>query len=354
MKNYKVLIVGCGNMGASHAKAYHEMENCQIVGLVSRGKASRDKVNGLLNASYPEFSEFDEALNATNPDIVCISTYTETHVEYSIKSLRAGAHVFVEKPLAATVEEAQQVVDTARECGKKLIVGYILRVHPSWIKFLDKAREMGPPYVMRLNLNQQSEGYMWGVHKNLMNSISPLVDCGVHYVDVMCQVTGANPVSVNGMGVRLSDELNEGMYNYGHLQVMFDDGSVGWYEAGWGPMMSDTAYFVKDIIGKKGCVSMVDKPAGASSEIGGHTTTGGLKIHWQDRDDQDNFTRENEFIDNSGEPDHDALCFLEQEYMVKSIEEDLNLDEHQNSAIQSLAIVLAADESVRTGKTVFL
>ena len=38
------------------------------------------------------------------------------------------------------------------------------------------------------------------------------------------------------------------MYNYGHFQVLFADGSLGWYEAGWGPMMSDTAFFVKDVV----------------------------------------------------------------------------------------------------------
>jgi hypothetical protein len=47
------------------------------------------------------------------------------------------------------------------------------------------------------------------------------------------------------------------MYNYGHLQVIFADGSVGWYEAGWGPMMSETAFFVKDVITPHGCVSIV-------------------------------------------------------------------------------------------------
>ena len=46
------------------------------------------------------------------------------------------------------------------------------------------------------------------------------------------------------------------MYNYGQLQVTFEDGSVGWYEAGWGPMMSETAFFVKDVIGPRGCVSL--------------------------------------------------------------------------------------------------
>ena len=89
-----------------------------------------------------------------------------------------------------------------------------------------------------------------------MQTTSPIVDCGVHYVDVMCQVTDAAPVRVHGMGLRLSDEIAPDMYNYGQFQVIFDDGSVGWYEAGWGPMISETAYFVKDIISPRGAVSI--------------------------------------------------------------------------------------------------
>ena len=46
------------------------------------------------------------------------------------------------------------------------------------------------------------------------------------------------------------------MYNYGHFQVLFADGSLGWYEAGWGPMMSDTAFFVKDVVSPNGAVSI--------------------------------------------------------------------------------------------------
>ena len=52
--------------------------------------------------------------------------------------------------------------------------------------------------------------------------------------------------------------------NYGMLQVTFDDGSVGWYEAGWGPMMSETAFFVKDVISPNGCVSIVMGPLAAN------------------------------------------------------------------------------------------
>ena len=110
----------------------------------------------------------------------------------------------------------------------------MLRHHPSWITFVEKAQQLGKPLVMRMNLNQQSSGPQWQTHRQLLSSISPIVDCGVHYVDVMCQMTRAKPVRVSGICARLTEDLPEGKINYGQLQVTFDDGSVGWYEAGWG------------------------------------------------------------------------------------------------------------------------
>ena len=193
--------------------------------------------------------------------------------------MEAGAHVFVEKPLATTVPDARRVVDTARKTDRKLVVGYILRHHPSWIRLIEEARGLSGPYVFRLNLNQQSSGGEWETHKALMQTTSPIVDCGVHYVDVMCQITDAAPVRVHGMGLRLSDEIAEDMYNYGQFQVVFADGSVGWYEAGWGPMMSETAFFVKDIVSPNGSVSITEGNKGASADIDGHTKVGSILVH---------------------------------------------------------------------------
>ena len=140
------------------------------------------------------------------------------------------------------------------------MLGYILRVHPAWQKLVEIGRGLGKPLVMRMNLNQQSSGPAWAVHRQLMESLTPIVDCGVHYVDVMCQLTGARPVRVHGIGAKLSAET--AVQNYGHLHVVFEDGSVGWYEAGWGPMMSEVAYFVKDVWGPKGSISIVVKQDG--------------------------------------------------------------------------------------------
>ncbi|WP_170395505.1 Gfo/Idh/MocA family protein [Ruegeria arenilitoris] len=337
----RVLIAGLGNMGLSHALAHHHHPDAQIVGLVNRsGRVDHPELS-----DYPAYSDFETALNETRPDLVVIATYSDSHADYACAAMQAGVHVFVEKPLATNVADARRVVETATRLNRKLVVGYILRHHPSWMRLITEARNLGGPYVFRLNLNQQSSGAEWETHKALMQTTSPIVDCGVHYVDVMCQITDAQPVRVHGMGLRLSDEIAEDMYNYGQFQVVFDDGSVGWYEAGWGPMMSETAFFVKDIVSPNGSVSITDGNKGASSDIDGHTKVGGILVHTPQGD---------RTIDMPDEPGHQELCDAEQAYMLRAIAEDIEQTRHMNDAVQSLAICLAADESIRTGQPVSL
>ena len=353
----RVLVAGCGNMGASHARAYHKMPEFEIVGVVSRGAGSRHAIGQELGG-LAEFSDYYEALKATKPDVVSINTYPETHAAYAKAAIQAGCHVFCEKPLAETVAEAQSIVDAARAGRRKLVIGYILRVHPAWIRFIELARTLGKPLVMRMNLNQQSHGPTWNVHRNLMKSMSPIVDCGVHYVDVMCQMTGAKPVRVCAIGARLTEELKPGMYNYGQLQVTFDDGSVGWYEAGWGPMMSEVAFFVKDVIGPGGCVSIVkdndEAKASGSDNIDSHTKTNRIRLHRSAIDANNEFLAPDEMISTEDEPDHQGLCDREQAFLLRAIRQDIDLSDHMQDAVNSLRIVLAADESVRTGKIVTL
>ena len=351
----KILVVGCGNMGKSHAKAYHSMEGYKIVGLVSRGEKSRKDLIEILGVDYPQYSNYEEALAATQPDAVSINTYPDTHADYAKKAFAAGAHVFLEKPIAETVDEAQEIVEMAKSSNRKLVIGYILRVHPSWMKFIEVAQTLGKPLVMRMNLNQQSSGKNWETHKCLMNSMSPIVDCGVHYVDVMCQMTRSKPIRVSAIGARLSEELNEGMYNYGQLQVTFEDGSVGWYEAGWGPMMSEVAFFVKDVVGPKGSVSISGMSEGEETDdVDAHSKAESIKLHHSDLNENGEFVKEDEVIDCADEPDHDGLCYREQEIFLNAIINDVDLGDHMSDAVNSLRIVIAADEAFRSGNTVDL
>ncbi|GAA0881234.1 Gfo/Idh/MocA family oxidoreductase [Algoriphagus jejuensis] len=355
-KPIRILVVGCGNMGAAHAASYHHMSEFAICGLVARGE-SKNRVRETLNADYPLFDEFDTALADTAPDAVCISTYPDTHEEFALKALDAGCHIFIEKPLADTILGCEKIITKAQQCGKKVVVGYILRHHPSWVRFIEESRKMGKPLVMRMNLNQQSHGYMWDVHRNLMKSLSPIVDCGVHYIDVMCQMTRSKPVWVSAIGARLTEDIAPDNYNYGQLQIRFEDGSVGWYEAGWGPMISETAFFVKDVFGPKGSVSIVAKNAGASGKsdhVDSHTKTEAIRVHHAGIDGQNKFLKSDEWIDVADEPDHQELCNREQRYFLNAILQNTDLSDHLSDALNSLKIAFACDESVKTGEVVRL
>lgn len=356
MDKIRVLVIGCGNMGASHAMAYHQISDFEICGLVSRGD-SKNKLNERMQSNYSLFDDYEKALEITQPDAVCISTYPDTHEVIALKSLEVGCHVFIEKPLADTVAGSEKIIAKAQETGKKVVVGYILRHHPSWERFIEEAQKLGKPLVMRMNLNQQSHGFMWDVHRNLMKSLSPIVDCGVHYIDVMCQMTRSKPLTVSAIGARLTEDISEDNYNYGQLQIRFEDGSVGWYEAGWGPMVSDNAFFIKDVFGPKGAVSIVAKSAGAagkSDDVDSHTKTESIKVHYADLDDKNHFSKQDLWIDMTDEPDHQELCNREQRYFLKAIKEDLDLTDHLDDALNSLKIAFACDESVKTGKMVKL
>ena len=346
----KVLVVGLGNMGKSHASAYHRNPGFEIVGLMSRSIKSKEIPDELKG--YPLFEDFDAALAATKPDAVSINSWPNSHADYAIKAMNAGAHVFMEKPIATNIEDAEKVVATARAKNRKLVLGYILRVHPSWMKFIELGQTLGKPLVMRLNLNQQSGGPTYDWHKNLIDSLIPIVDCGVHYVDVMCQLTGARPVRVHGIGAKLWAEADKP--NYGHLHVTFDDGSVGWYEAGWGPMISETAFFVKDVMSPKGCVSIVMREGVKSDDIDTHTKTSTIRLHSAATGADGRFAKPDELLSMEGEPGHQELCDAEQAFLLKAIREDIDLTRHMDDAVKSLAVCLAADESVRTGKTVKL
>ena len=153
------------------------------------------------------------------------------------------------------------------------------------------------------------------------------------------------------MGLRLSDEIAPDMYNYGHLQVLFDDGSVGWYEAGWGPMMSETAFFVKDVISPERL--RLDRH-GRGREVGRH------RHPHQDLDDPRAPRRDwrgrhasptpDEMLSMAGEPGHQELCDREQAFVLKAIREDLDLTATWTTRCNRSRVCLAADESVRTGQ----
>ena len=356
MKALKVLVAGVGGMGASHALGYARTKGFEVAGFVVAKNVERARrLASDLELSVPVYTDYYKAMAEVKPDVVSINTLVDTHAAYSIHAMRHGCHVFMEKPIAKTVKEAEEVARVVNETGRKMVVGYILRVHPAWKKFIELSQTLGKPLIMRMNLNQQSFGHEWEVHKSFIANMPPLVDCGVHYVDVMCQMTRSVPKLVQGIAARVSDEVDIDKHNYGALQVVFKDNSVGWYEVGWGPMMSRTAFFVKDVIGPRGCVS-IDKDTRDvdPSDVSKHTTVDSIIVHSSATDTKGLPAKKDEVVHISDEPDHNELCRREQAYLLQAITENLDLSDHVADAVNSLRICFAAVESYQTGRTIHL
>jgi predicted dehydrogenase len=122
-------------------------------------------------------------------------------------------------------------------------------------------------------------------------------------------------------------------------------------------MISETAFFVKDVFGPNGSVSIVAKDAGGagkSASIEAHTKTESLRFHHAELDENEKFLKPDEWINLEDEPDHQELCNREQRYFLKAILEDIDLSAHAEDAVNSLRIAFACDESIKTGQVVKL
>jgi predicted dehydrogenase len=317
----KILVVGIGQMGFAHAKAYSAINGFEIVGFVARDFSKWANVT----RRFPDiayYTDYEEALKATKPDAVCISTYTDTHAQYALKALERNAHVFVEKPLATTYKDAVNLISTARMKNKKLLVGYILHYHPTWQKFIEICREYKHALSVKITSHQYSTGNEWQTHKNILSAgLSPLADCGIHFVDVMGQVMQERPVSIQAEGKKLSDEID--IANAANMLIEYKDGSNLVFESSFGPMID------QDLINIRQCTSQTEKVDINDNKTITVKTLKGLEI-----------------IDCEGLKD-DSLTIRQQEYFLKTIKDDIDLEDHWNDALLSLEIVLAAEYSMK-------
>lgn len=122
---------------------------------------------------------------------------------------------------------------------------------------------------------------------------------------------------------------------------VFEDGAVGSYEAGWGSMMSETAFFLKEAVSPNGAVPITEGNAVELDEIEGHTNVGAILAH---RFGSDQLT------DMPDELGHNEICAAEGAYLLRAIGKKVELTRQITDAAQSLAICLAAEEGIPTGQ----
>ena len=186
----RVAVCGAGYWGKNLVRNFHALEALELV--VDPSRPIRD----MVESTYPGVrttASFDEALADDAIDAVVLATPAETHHSLGIRALKAGKDAFVEKPLALTVADGEDLVNTAESLGRVLMVGHILDYHTAVERLLEmiSAGELGKVqyvYSNRLNLGRvrREENVIW--------SFAP------HDISLINAITGASPERVAASG----------------------------------------------------------------------------------------------------------------------------------------------------------
>jgi len=255
MKVYNIALIGCGQMGGAHLDDIYYKENVKITYVcdlnIERANFFKRKYN-----AQNVITDYKECIAKSDVDIVIASTYPSTHLPILKECIAHGKHLICEKPITTNLNDGKEFVDLVKANPQtKVLIGHILRHNATYNKVCEMIKEgaIGSPIIMRMAQNHHTMN--WQKYLNLIKETSPIIDCGVHYIDVMRWFTGADITSVSGVGLRTDCEVPEDKYNYGIMTVKLSDGSVGYYEAGWANTMSSDN--LKEFIGPKGRIKLI-------------------------------------------------------------------------------------------------
>jgi UDP-N-acetylglucosamine 3-dehydrogenase len=175
-------VVGVGAMGRHHARVYRELEATVLCGV-----ADPDVANARFVAQrhgVPAYADHRELLAAQHPDIVSVAVPTAAHLEVVRDCLAAGAHVLVEKPIAASMDEGRDMLALSRSAGRTLTVGHVERFNPAVIELRRRLQEGALGRVFEIRSRRM------GPFPARVRDVGVVVDLAAHDLDIMRWLVG--------------------------------------------------------------------------------------------------------------------------------------------------------------------
>ena len=206
----RVGVIGVGNMGQHHTRVLSRLKNVELVGV--------SDVNvelGLDTASKYRvrfFEDYHSLLDLV--DAVCVAVPTRLHHSVGMSCLRAGVHVLIEKPIAASIAEAESLVNAAAESNCILQVGHIERFNPA---FKELHNVLRTEEVLALEARRMSP------YSDRANDVSVVLDLMIHDIDLLLELARAPVVNLSASGSR---SANSGYLDYVTATLGFANGVV--------------------------------------------------------------------------------------------------------------------------------
>jgi UDP-N-acetylglucosamine 3-dehydrogenase len=240
----RVAVIGVGSMGFNHLRVYSELADAQLVGI---SDVSAERLESLKSRfAVNTYTDYREMIEKEKPEAVSITVPTSDHEQVASFALRAGVHVLVEKPIAATVEEGKRLIALAKEVDRQLMVGHIIRFNPAMqaLKARLDAGELGK--IFQIFCRRA------GPFPARIRDVGVVVDLAPHDVDIMRFLTGLDPIRVFAETERRIHTDHEDML-FGLLR--FPQGITAALEINW---LTPTKIRETLVLGEKGMFRVDD------------------------------------------------------------------------------------------------
>ncbi len=240
----RVAVIGVGSMGFNHLRVYSELKDAQVVGF---SDVSKERLETLQKRfPVPAYSDYRELIEKEKPEAISITVPTSEHEKVATFALEAGAHLLVEKPIAATVEEGRRLIALAKEKNRQLMVGHIIRFNPAMqaLKARLEAGELGK--IFQIFCRRA------GPFPARIRDVGVVVDLAPHDVDIMRFLTGMDPKRVYAETEQRIHTDHEDML-FGLLR--FPHGITGALEINW---LTPTKIRETMVLGEKGMFRVDD------------------------------------------------------------------------------------------------
>lgn len=203
----KVGVFGVGHLGKFHLNNWKEIEGTKLVGFFDPHNETAKEVSE--NYGLKRFTDAEKLIDAC--DIIDVITPTDRHFEVCMQAVRKGKHVFVEKPMAATVKEGRDLVKMVREANVKLQVGHIERFNPAYLSI--KKMDLQPMFIEVHRLAQFNPRG---------TEVSVIMDLMIHDIDIILSIVKSDVKNIYASGVSVITDTPD----IANVRIEFNNGCV--------------------------------------------------------------------------------------------------------------------------------
>lgn len=203
----KVGVFGVGHLGKFHLNNWKEIEGVKLVGFFDPNDAQAKEVSETYGLK--RYADADKLMDAC--DIVDIVAPTDHHYAICMQAIRKGKHVFVEKPLANTIEEGREIVKLVREANVKLQVGHVERFNPAYLAVKDM--QLNPMFIEVHRLAQFNPRG---------TEVSVILDLMIHDIDIILSLVKSDVKQISASGVAVMTDTPD----IANVRIEFHNGCV--------------------------------------------------------------------------------------------------------------------------------